>query len=695
MATITSFGALSEQFIKDLQTLASESKRRSSDIRHSCEKSIEILKRSNSVEELARHPDFIDPFISACLSGNAKLTSVSMHSMQRISGIRCIPSEKIDAVLNALLTSTKLASDIQLKVLQLIPILFKTYVDVITNKLLAKLFLCCTTLLQQPNRTAVLLGTVSATLQQLVNEVFDRCKLDCASENSMQVPISNEKISAVNKYRYDAHIVLCNLSQLTDSHDYENVIIDIKNVPEDCGLEILEFVISNHASSICAFEDLLFLLRTRVVPLLLRTFSASKSFPIAMRTARCIGLLISTQFFDHLELESEIMLWLLIHTLSKDSESPMWKKIMSLEIFDNCSKDFKLINKIFQSYDNLDDRKDICASLLTSVQTMIESAEYQTLLNESDVLYKGDTLILSQDINTSKSALLNLLDKSSPPLIDQTYIIYLLLNISNNFSDGLGSLASSSDLQEAKELDKLKEFHRKLYPMLFQIHKRFLHATTLDTHLFHSLIRAFQKLTLACGILSAENELNESLNLFSVLIVNNISRKTEGDLGTTTTSTVLSSISDTLVNVAANLGEKSSDKTDLNIFHPRNFNQRHLNLFRALISLSISLGSTFNSKNWNYIFISWQWVSYYIYGPSADFLETYYGKDVVPTTDASKQDVNAYEISIKKFIESTINFSHPAISIIIKTLIEESHEAFKLKAHSIQSPISELSLIHI
>lgn len=138
MATVTSFKSLSEQLLRDLQTLASESKRRSSDIKQACEKSIEILKRSHSVQDLSRHPDFVDPFISACMSGNAKLTSISMQSLQRISGIRCVFPEKIGALLGALLRATELTIDIQLKVLQLIPNLFKTYADIITGKLLAR-----------------------------------------------------------------------------------------------------------------------------------------------------------------------------------------------------------------------------------------------------------------------------------------------------------------------------------------------------------------------------------------------------------------------------------------------------------------------------------------------------------------------------------------------------------------------------
>ena len=733
MATVTSFKSLSEQLLRDLQTLASESKRRSSDIKQACEKSIEILKRSHSVQDLSRHPDFVDPFISACMSGNAKLTSISMQSLQRISGIRCVFPEKIGALLGALLRATELAIDIQLKVLQLIPNLFKTYADIITGKLLARLFQCCTQLLQQPNRTSVLLGTVSATLQQLVNEVFDRCNVESDAAETVTVPIANDKLISVNSYRNDTHIVLMNLSQLNDPHQYDNAIIDVKHVPEDCVLEILEFVLSNHSSSICKFEDLLYVLRTKVVPLLLRIFSSSKSFPIVVRTARCANLLISTQFFEHLELELEIMLWLLVHTLSKESDSPMWKSIISFEIFENSTKDPELIAKIFESYDIFEDRKDICSSLLSEINTYVNSPEFEGILNESDILLKGDTLIITPDNNTTRVSILNTLDKNTPPLIDQTYVVFLLLSISNNFSDGIGDLTSSNDCfvkleqsddhkgesheeNPSKGADVLRKLYETSYPLLFGIHKKFLYSTTLDTHLFHSLVRAIQMLTLASGVLGFDDHLQECLGLFSVLIIDNVSRTHDNSRNSyrqsssqaTSSGTVLGSIGDTLVNVAANIAEKQSGSAaqsqsqsqsqsqavNVKNFHPRIFHQRNLNLFRALVSLSISLGTSFDKVCWKIFFKTWQWVSYYMYGPTTDYMETYYGQANVPAATITKQDLSAYETSVKKFTESSTNFTPSSLYELMSCCIGCSDDVFNSSDEVSDTPVDATGLSH-
>lgn len=672
MAAVISFGEFTNELIHDLQILGSESKRRNSDIKQSCEKSIEILKRSHTAEELKRHPDFVDPFTAACMSDNAKLTSIAMHSMQRMAAIKCVPNAKLDEILDALLHSTQLASEIQFKVLQLIPTLFKTYIDVITNGLLKKLFSCCTKLLQLPNKTAVLVGTVNATLQQLVDEVFDRCELETKQEELFEVSISNEHLCSVNSYRYDAHQVLVNLSQINDSHFYDDAILDVKSIPEDCGLEILEFVISNHATFLCQFEDLRFLLRTKVVPLLLRTFSVAKYFPTSIRSARCIKLLLTSQFFAHLELEAEIMLWLLIHTLSDESDSPMWKKIISLEIFESCSRDYDLVTKIFESYDALEERKNICTSLLDSIYHLVDRPEYQNLLAGSDILLKGDTLILEKT-TSSTMILLDLLDKSSPPLIDQPYIIYLLLVISNNFSDGMGTRATSEASDSSHTTKSLEMMYVTLYPLLIDIHKKFLYSTTLDAHLFRSLIRAFQKLTMVSGILSLDSQLEESLSLFSTLIANNVTRGKVSFSEGESSGAVLSAFGDTLIGVATTtLGEKKDDVLSDNEFHARIFHQRNMSMFRALMSLSISVGSSYTSNCWDHVLKTWQWVSYFIYGPSPDFLESYYGKDIPPCSSVSKQDVLVYENSVKKFVEGSINYSHSSAYFLLKCLISKS-----------------------
>lgn len=85
--------------------------------------------------------------------------------------------------------------------------------------------------------------------------------------------------------------------------------------------------------------------------------------------------------------------------------------------------------------------------------------------------------------------------------------------------------------------------------------------------------------------------------------------------------------------------------------HPRNISSRQVSLLRALISLSISLGPIFDSESWRYTFLTWQWISYYIYGPSADFKESFYSEDIPPPPILTKSDVTSIESSLTKFLK--------------------------------------------
>lgn len=681
MSATTSFAIFSRQLTSDLHSLSSESKRRNSEIRHASEKSLDILKTVHSFEDLLRHPDFVVPFILSCSSRNPKFTTISIQCLQKLSATKCIPQGRLDQVLNSLIESTHLAVEIQLKVLQIVPIFFKTYQEFVTGNLCAKLLLCCSNLLQLPNKTPMVVGSASATLQQLINDIFDRVNREDESvEGEFSVLISNSSSIKVSPYRYDANRVFADLCSLADSPNDQTFLLNITTIPEDYGLEILESVLTNHQPLFERQPDLQFLLRTKAVPLLLRPISSSRTFAIVVRSSRCIKLLIRPGFLNILELELEVILSLLTHSLSRESNSPVWKKILALEIFQEVSKDIKLLRGIFHSYDSLKDRKHILVTLLDVLLENLNEPEYQGFLNEFKILAKGDTPIISHEGSSAKIQFIDLLDKSNAPLVDQTYIIYLVLNISNSISDGLGSETlslSQEDDNEAETKDMIEMFEKMFYG-LFQIHKKFLYASTLDTSSFHSLVRAFQKLTHASGILMLQDKLNECLELFSVAIINNIEfdteefdkRREEYESNNTSTN-VLNAISETLIGSSNTQQQGTVEQYPL---HPRTFNLRNVNLFRALISLSISLGATLNTENWRYILVTWQWTSYYIYGPSNDFMENFYNRQIPAAPPLSKSDTATVETSINRFLESTVAYPSSSFNVLLKSLIAQSYK---------------------
>ncbi|AEY96780.1 FAEL204Cp [Eremothecium gossypii FDAG1] len=669
MASSDLFTSTVRQLTQDLHALASESKRRNSEVKHASDRSLQILRIVHSFEELERHPDFILPFVLSCKSGNAKFTSLSMQSLQRLAIHQSIPREQIEHVLEALIDSTQLAVEIQLKVLQIIPIFFKTYGKHIIGPLCAKMLRCCTTLLLTPSKAQVVVGTASATLKQLINDVFGRLKYPDADAELYDVLISNNETIKVNSYRYDANLLFTDLCSIYGSRSQQNTLLDSNCINEEYGLELLELVLLNYELLFLTHRDLLFLLRTKAVPLLLRYISSSKNFAIVVRSARCITLLIKVQYLTLLELELEVILSLLIHTLSPKSDTLLWRKALILEVFLNVIQDNTILLEVFKAYDVHESRKDVVFVLLETMTENFESNSLSELLNVSEFLPSGEQALLLNETAVSKNKLMDLLDKASAPSTDGTYIVFLLIAISNGISNSIGSkaVAASHDGDE-KILEELCDMYTKIFDSIFKIQKKILYAGALDNQLFHSVLRAFQKLAHAAGILSLSSELSQCLRVFCLATIETTAEEEVPleSVQSPNATGMLNAISDTLRGVPTT---PPSPKEEAKSSH-RSLHQRNLSVFRALLSLSISLGPTLTGEHWEYILEAWQWTVYSISGPSHDLHNTPHSTSSPAIPKLIKNDTLAVEASINKLFESTRTYSYESFERFLLCLVE-------------------------
>ena len=717
------FSVLQKQLDAELHTLSSESKRRNSQIKSASDKSIKILKTVHSANDLLRHPDFVVPFTLASSSRNAKLTSIAIQCLQGLSSSECIPQARLAEVLDGFMESTHLAMEIQLKVLQVVPIFFKTYAKYITGDLCAKLLQCCANLLQTPHKSSIVAGTASATLQQLINEIFDRLSYtwDATSpvedgapsqttlQDDFEVLISNSETAKVNTYRHDANKLFAALFSALETktsnsqqNKEEKSYLNVSELPMDYGLEILESILTNNWEAFVKFEDLQFILKIKAIPLLLRSVSSSKHFAIVVRSCRCIRLLLRTEYLSVLEIELEVILSLLIHNLSLASKLPNWHRILVLEIFNEVSKDINTILGIFLSYDNFPDKKHILANLLQESFQLLKSDECDTYLSESPIIEKMDMPSISNDEMNTKTKYLQLLDKTNAPSTNHGYIIWLILNFTNMWSEKMNTLVlDTTQKSGSSQTEELSAFFNGVFPGLFDLYQTFLYSTAIDSHLFHSIVRAFQKLAYSAGILNLQEPLDKCYSVFALSIVNNAVQQKDTDLpdprdsedeaaqANTTSGSYLNAISESLIGTT-NEEEQKNEITNKRKLHTRSFNSKQISLFRALISLSISLGSNLRPENWKFVFLTWQWVSYYIYGPSIDFMESSYTEDVPSSPSISKNDISSIEGSILKLFESTTAFSSTSFQGLLRCLVEQSDETlFKIGVVDSIHPISK------
>src|SRR3569833_1707656 len=122
--------------------------------------------------ELSQRANFVNPFIVACGTKNAKFTGIAIVCLQRLIVIRAIPRPKLNQVLEALSEATTAGLDVQLMILQTMPSLLQNYSSVVKAELLVTALNNCFTLLSSKN--AIVNNTSAATLQQLEESDFDK-----------------------------------------------------------------------------------------------------------------------------------------------------------------------------------------------------------------------------------------------------------------------------------------------------------------------------------------------------------------------------------------------------------------------------------------------------------------------------------------------------------------------------------------
>ncbi|QLQ80866.1 hypothetical protein HG537_0E02210 [Torulaspora globosa] len=688
-AASVEFNTFWKQLNSELQILSSEAKKRSNVIRVASDRSLEILKSVRSYEELSQYSEFVTPFVMSCSSKNAKLTTISMQCLQRLSSTPCLPSDRLSDVLDAFILATQLALDLKLKVLQVLPIFFKNYAYHICGPLCVKILKCCSDLLQSSNKSPMVVGTASATLQQLMDEIFERL-IPNGSENAKQVEnekiydvlVGNNESIKVDVYRHDANVLFSDLCSSFEVSDSSSKIgrepqLDMRNLPTDYGLEILESVLKNSISLFLTYNDLQFLLRTKTVPFLLRCIQSSMNFAIVVRSYRCIKLLIRKDYLSVLELELEVVLSLMIHGISVESETPIWKRVLSLEVFSEISRNFDLLCAIFMTYDNYSDKKHILTSFLWECHKLLSQEDMQNCLCESPIIQRMELPIVTGETFNHRTQLIHMLDKASPPPVSYVYLVWLILSISNEWSYGFSlaalELAGDSAKNNGPESGDLKTIYMGTFPKLFDISKKFLYSTALDVSLFHSVVRAFQKLAHAAGILSVAEQLNQCVAIFSVAIVKNTENWPEAPQIVQPQQALARKSAIESEEASPAVAEKVYQRTKSKLPY-RNINQAQLSLFRALISLSVSLGQTLPPGTWTYVLKTWQWISYYVNGPSADFMEGFYLEDVPSPPLISKNDLITIENTTRKLLETTISYSDSGFKALVEKLISESNE---------------------
>ncbi|ORY61759.1 endosomal peripheral membrane protein [Pseudomassariella vexata] len=482
----------------ELTNLIQESKRKHNDLRQAAEKSLEELKsirganEAQIAAELAQRVNFVNPFVVACGTKNAKFTGIAIVCLQRLVMASALPRSKLSPVLEALREATTSGLDVQLKILQALPTLLQNYSADIKGDLLVTALNICFVL--QTSKNGIVNNTSAATLQQLVVSVFDKVvaedRLSSKTGYVGDAPTQDGHVQ-LHSAALDAHRVFNDICLMTENQRPE--YLRFTGLPQTFGLELIESVLTNHASIFSSHPEQAHVLRTRVMPFLTSALSGKTNFATTVRLVRILYTLLRR----HLTiLPNEGGEALEILTKLLDQDTAIWRRALCMEVFRGIFADPGLLRKIFLLYDNKDEDRDILKGLMgTFVRVSTEKpaviglghqstipianpyANLGTSTDQAMLEASGVTGIISGSVgegyntgissqwSTIRVPCIDQLDKTDPPPIPESYIYALTLSCITSLSEGLAKfilpLTVPTDRGSRKRGTKLSDTGRE------------------------------------------------------------------------------------------------------------------------------------------------------------------------------------------------------------------------------------------
>ncbi|KAL1711433.1 guanine nucleotide exchange factor in Golgi transport N-terminal-domain-containing protein [Schizophyllum commune] len=296
--------------VTELQSLASETRRKHPDIREAAERSLAILRASpeQATAQLAGGDgeELLKPVFMGCATKNAKVVAISLGSLQRLIGMKAVPPSAVPLIISTAADAMSQGVDIQLRILQTILSLVTNFSE-IHGQQLADALLVCFRL--HESRIAVVSSTAAATLRQLVMFVVDKMagESETAALADVQLPDGSRK--ALPPSARDAFAVFEDLCLLANSEKPRFLQLDYLH--KTFALELIESVLTNYHALFRQHPELTLLLRHHLCPLLIKALSDRPQFALTLRCTRVVFLLLK-QFHAELQTEAEVFLVMLI-----------------------------------------------------------------------------------------------------------------------------------------------------------------------------------------------------------------------------------------------------------------------------------------------------------------------------------------------------------------------------------------------
>lgn len=369
--------------VTELQSLASETRRKHPDIREAAEKSLAILRASpeqataNLASDGPQSDDLLRPVFMGCATKNAKVVAISLGSLQRLIALKAVPQSAVELIINTMSDAMSQGVDIQLRILQTLLSLVTNF-PAVHGTLLGEALLLCFKL--QESKIAVVSSTAAATLRQLVMFVFDKMvdenrRDDPDTTQWMEMKLPNGTTKTLGPSARDAFSVFEDLCLLANSERPN--FLKLEFLHKTFALELIESVLTNYHDLFRKHTELVLLLQLHLCPLLLKALSDRPLFPLTLRCTRVVFLLLK-QFARELETEAEIFLMLLIKIIGEEhaehtdqAPRPQWMRVLAMEIMRGLCSDAELMRNVWARYDAHHSGSNVFTALITALKRLV------------------------------------------------------------------------------------------------------------------------------------------------------------------------------------------------------------------------------------------------------------------------------------------------------------------------------------
>ena len=377
--------------------------------------------------------------------------------------------------------------------------------------------------------------------------------------------------------------------------------IQVKEMSKSYGLELIESILIQNPSLFKTYEPLSKLLKQKMCPLLIKSWSEKSEYALTVRLMRVSQVLIR-YFHDFLIMETEILISLFKKILESEA-SLYWQKILVLELYKFICSDAAILRSLFVIFDSKN--QPVFSDLVSALSNMLYEEKKGllagTLLEISKENKENAEFSFSWNSSLIKVPCMDQLDKLEMPHVPDTYHLSLAIQSLNFICDNHVSfiLARLKNITKSHSSLDQNEHHDDILlsiDMMKLIGANILSAYALlllshmDDDAFGLVLKSFQNLTIVVGLLG----LTQHRDAFILSIT-----KCCVPLGTNL-SMELGGFKELVNHNLSTLVSMKPNGTNLIC------NERHVMSLKALIHISLELQTVLENRIWYLILETFQ-----------------------------------------------------------------------------------------